>query len=77
MGILGEFAGGVNSVCEDAVQGMLDFMVANSDVWTGAMWWGAGPYWGDYIYSLEPTEGTAYTAYIDTLITFAPGVATN
>lgn len=43
LGVLGEFAGGANSVCETAVTGLLDFIKANSDVWMGAMWWAAGP----------------------------------
>ena len=34
-GFLGEFAGGANSVCQQAVTGLLDHLVANSDVWTG------------------------------------------
>jgi endoglucanase len=66
-GIIGEFAGGVNSQCQTAVTGMLDALVAANDVWMGAIWWGAGPWWGDYIYSLEPTSGTCYSSYIDIL----------
>lgn len=67
LGILGEFAGGANSVCEDAVTGMLDYMAQNSDVWLGAMWWGAGPWWGDYIFSMEPPSGIAYETYLPIL----------
>lgn len=63
VGILGEFAGGANSDCETAVTGMLDALTESSDVWMGAMWWGAGPWWADYIYSMEPSTGTCYTAY--------------
>lgn len=66
-GIIGEFAGGANSVCETAVSGMLDALAAANDVWMGAIWWAAGPMWGDYIYSMEPTSGVAYTTYADTL----------
>ena len=66
-GILGEFAGGANSVCEEAVTGMLDALLAANDVWMGAMWWGGGPWWGDYIFSMEPETGMGYVAYIDTL----------
>jgi endoglucanase len=36
-GILGEFADGPNSICRDAINGMLPFMVANKDVWESAM----------------------------------------
>lgn len=60
LGILGEFAGGSNSVCESAVTDMLTYMGENTDVWLGALWWGGGPWWGDYIYSMEPPSGVAY-----------------
>jgi hypothetical protein len=37
------------------------------DVWQGALWWAAGPWWGDYIFGLEPTDGVAYSAYMPIL----------
>jgi endoglucanase len=60
LGILGEFAGGSNSVCESAVTDMLTYMDGNTDVWLGALWWGGGPWWGDYIFSMEPPGGVGY-----------------
>ncbi|KAJ5938695.1 hypothetical protein N7466_001829 [Penicillium verhagenii] len=66
-GFLGEFAGGVNADCEAAVEGMLEYMSENSDVWMGAEWWSAGPWWGTYMYSLEPTDGPAYSTYLPIL----------
>jgi endoglucanase len=71
-GILGEFAGGANADCLSAVTGMLDALVTANDVWLGALWWGAGPWWGDYIYGMEPDDGIAYQYYIDTLVKYAP-----
>ncbi|PWY69941.1 endoglucanase A [Aspergillus eucalypticola CBS 122712] len=71
-GIIGEFAGGVNSVCEEAVEGMLAYMSENSDVWVGASWWSAGPWWGTYMYSLEPTDGAAYSTYLPILEKYFP-----
>ena len=56
LGVLGEFAGGANSVCQTAVKGLLDHLKANSDVWTGALWWAAGPWWGDYMYGYVDTN---------------------
>lgn len=44
-GIIGEFAGGANSVCKSAIEGMLTYMEDNSDVWLGGCWWAAGPWW--------------------------------
>ncbi|KAI0506570.1 glycoside hydrolase family 5 protein [Xylaria bambusicola] len=72
IGILGEFAGGANAQCKSAVTGLLDHLMENSDVWQGALWWAAGPWWGDYIYSFEPPSGTGYTYYNDLLKTYAP-----
>lgn len=67
VGVLGEFAGGVNDQCKTAITGMLDYLGENSNVWKGAMWWAAGPWWGTYIYSMEPPSGVAYTGMLSTL----------
>ncbi|MCJ1311275.1 hypothetical protein MMC25_004946 [Agyrium rufum] len=67
-GILGEFAGGDNADCISALQGGLDYMGNNDDVWTGALWWAAGPWWGNYIYTMEPTTGIAYTDILPKLL---------
>jgi endoglucanase len=72
LGIIGEFAGGANSVCLSAVKGMLDHLKANSDVWTGALWWGGGPWWGNYIFAFEPPSSTGYNYYDSTLVTYRP-----
>jgi endoglucanase len=52
-GIIGEFAGANNQVCQQAVRGLLTYLAANSDVWMGALWWAAGPWWATYMYSIE------------------------
>jgi len=57
-GFLGEFAGGNNDVCRAAVSDLLGHLEANKDVWVGWTWWAAGPLWGDYIFTLEPSNGT-------------------
>ncbi|KAA8647413.1 hypothetical protein EYZ11_006082 [Aspergillus tanneri] len=67
VGILGEFAGGVNDQCRMALKGMLEYLADNADVWKGAMWWAAGPWWGDYIFNMEPPNGVAYTGMMDIL----------
>ncbi|KAF7714165.1 Endo-1,4-beta-D-glucanase [Penicillium ucsense] len=76
LGFLGEFAGGANSVCESAITGMLDYMQANSDVWLGASWWAAGPWWGNYFASMEPPSGAGYTYYYKILSNYFPGKST-
>ncbi|OGM40473.1 endo-beta-1 [Aspergillus bombycis] len=67
VGIIGEFAGGNNDQCKTAVTGMLDYLAENTDVWKGAIWWAAGPWWGDYMYNLEPPSGVAFTGMLDVL----------
>ncbi|KAL9624960.1 MAG: hypothetical protein Q9160_001007 [Pyrenula sp. 1 TL-2023] len=72
-GVLGEFAGGPNSVCMSAVQGLLQHVQANSDVWQGALWWAAGPWWGTTTWSsFEPSSGQAYAYYDSTLKQYLP-----
>ncbi|RBR19833.1 uncharacterized protein FIESC28_05439 [Fusarium coffeatum] len=59
-GIIGETAAGANSQCIEALKGELQHLHDNSDVWTGWMYWAAGPWWGDYMYSMEPADGISY-----------------
>eukprot|EP00038_Savillea_parva_P004351 m.136732 g.136732 ORF g.136732 m.136732 type:complete len:398 (+) comp11443_c0_seq4:209-1402(+) len=54
--ILGEWAGANNTDCHTGVLSMLNFMANNSDAWAGWSWWAAGPWWGPYMYSLEPNK---------------------
>jgi endoglucanase len=69
-GILGETAGGANSQCISALTGMLQSMLDNSDVWTGWLYWSAGPWWADYMFSMEPPSGTAYTGVLPSIKKF-------
>jgi hypothetical protein len=39
--------------------------VEPGNVWVGASWWSAGPWWGNYMYSLELPSGVGYTYYIE------------
>jgi len=56
-GFLGEWAGGRNSVCYQAIQDITNYIDQNSDVFLGWSWWAAGPLWGDYIFALDPSNG--------------------
>ncbi|MEP6873244.1 MAG: glycoside hydrolase family 5 protein [Burkholderiales bacterium] len=56
--LLGELGGAANDTCNKAVANMLDHLQANSDVWAGWTWWAAGPWWGNYMYSIEPSGTT-------------------
>jgi endoglucanase len=55
--LLGEFGGGRNQTCYAALDGMLRHVHQNADVWAGWIYWAAGPWWGDYILTLEPSGG--------------------
>jgi hypothetical protein len=62
-GFLGEFAvanstigGTANLIGDEALTNMLSYIAANSDVWEGWAWWAAGPWWGNYMFTLEPTN---------------------
>jgi len=57
-GLLGEFAGGDNETCRQAVSATLQYMKDNGDQWAGWVWWAGGPWWGDYIYTIEPKAGS-------------------
>lgn len=54
-GFLAETAGADNADCRSAIDGALSHLRANADVWLGWAWWSAGPWWEDYIFTLEPT----------------------
>ncbi len=56
-GFIGEFAGGRNTRCYAATEDMLRFMMDSADVLDGWLWWGGGPWWGEYSFTLEPTAG--------------------
>ncbi|GAB4197753.1 MAG: glycoside hydrolase family 5 protein [Wenzhouxiangellaceae bacterium] len=54
-GFLGEFAGADNPACQQSVNSALSYLQSNNDVWLGWTWWAAGPEWGEYMFTLEPT----------------------
>ena len=57
-GFLGEFGWDGNPANPQAnIEGdaMLSYMDQNKDVWIGYTFWSAGPWWGKYMYSVEPT----------------------
>ena len=71
LGLIGEYAGGANAQCITALQGGLKYLKENDDVWVGNLWWAAGPWWGDYIYSMEPTSGIAWTNVLPSILAYA------
>ena len=55
-GFLGEFGVGRNADCLASLEAMLDYMAQNSDVWHGWTYWAAGSWWGDYMFTIEPSR---------------------
>ncbi|MDQ2730862.1 MAG: glycoside hydrolase family 5 protein [Armatimonadota bacterium] len=51
---LGEFGVGASDKGRDAINDMLTAMEKDSDVWLGFTWWSAGPWWGNYMFTIEP-----------------------
>ena len=61
MGFLGEFAvanstigNAADEVGDEVIDNMLNYLKENADVWIGWTWWAAGPWWGEYQFTLEP-----------------------
>ncbi len=62
-GFLGEFAtanstigSGTGAIGDEALTNLLSYVQGNADVWLGWAWWAAGPWWGDYMFTLEPPD---------------------
>jgi endoglucanase len=56
-GFLGEFGGSTSEICLAAVGDLLGHLQAYPDVYLGWTWWGAGPWWHNYMFSVEPSGG--------------------
>jgi endoglucanase len=62
-GWLGEFAvaretigAGAQQIGDEALADLLDHVADNADVWLGWTWWAGGPWWGEYMFTLEPQQ---------------------
>ena len=56
-GFLGEFGSATDATSLAALDDILNYVDANSDVWLGWTYWAAGPWWGNYFMSIEPENG--------------------
>jgi endoglucanase len=56
-GFVGELAGRDDATCNAAIADMMHYMMSQSDVLVGWLWWAAGPGWGNYAFSIEPKNG--------------------
>ena len=71
LGLIGEFAAGDNANCIAALQQGLEYMSENDDVWTGAIWWAAGPWWSSYVFAVEPSSGLAYNTTLREIMPYS------
>ncbi|HWP25091.1 MAG TPA: glycoside hydrolase family 5 protein [Xanthobacteraceae bacterium] len=57
-GFLGEFGVGTSPACLELLDRVLQYLVANRDVWLGWTYWAAGSWWADdYFTNIEPVDG--------------------
>ena len=56
---LGEFGGGSNERCFEALNNTISYLDDHPS-WIGWAYWAAGPLWGDYFLSVEPPNGTEF-----------------
>ena len=54
---LGEFGVATDQTSIAALDNMLSYMQSHGDAWQGATYWAGGPWWGNYMYSIEPVSG--------------------
>ncbi|MBW2529240.1 MAG: glycoside hydrolase family 5 protein [Deltaproteobacteria bacterium] len=66
LGFLGEFGGARNQTCYDAIDDLVTYLEDNDDVWIGWAYWAAGPWWQDYMFTLEP-DGSQDRPQMDVL----------
>lgn len=56
--VLGEFGYAVPEGNVEA-EALMDYMDANRDVWAGWTYWAGGPWWGEYMFTIEPLSLTS------------------
>jgi endoglucanase len=54
---LGEVGVATDQTSLTALDRMLSYMQQHTDVWQGVTYWAGGPWWGDYMFSIEPQNG--------------------
>ncbi len=62
-GFLGEWAvarqivgTGASQNGDEAIADVTAHLEANDDVWLGWAWWASGPWWGEYMFTLDPSS---------------------
>jgi endoglucanase len=55
-GFLGEFGFASTATAMKEGEDLVAYMAANRDVWCGWTYWAGGPWWGEYMFTVEPTK---------------------
>ncbi len=71
-GFLGEIVAGPAPDCLRGLDSILAHMGDVADVWLGWTYWAAGPWWGDYAFSVEPVGGQDRPHQMEVLRAHAP-----
>ena len=56
-GFLGEFGWAANDPAQKEGHDLLCSIRLKQDAWLGWTYWAGGPWWGDYMFSVEPRDG--------------------
>ena len=54
---LGEVGVSTDQTSLTALDGMLSYILQHTNVWEGVAYWAGGPWWGTYMFSVEPENG--------------------
>lgn len=54
---LGEVGVSADQTSLTALDGMLSYILQHTNVWEGVTYWAGGPWWGTYMFSIEPEGG--------------------
>jgi endoglucanase len=74
---LGEFGVANNANCLQALKDAVKHMHDNSDVWLGWTYWAGGNSWGEYIFTIQPTQNyTVDRAQMAVLKPYLHGLST-
>ena len=65
---IGELGAADNATCLSNLDDFLSYVDKNRDVFAGWTYWSAGPWWGSYMYSIEPSSSGADAPQTATLL---------
>ncbi len=66
--MIGELGAADNATCLGNLEDFLSYVDQNRDVFAGWTYWSAGPWWGTYMYSIEPSSTGTDAPQLATLV---------